>query len=736
MPVLSLTEAIYRPPFALVIVFLVAVAALVGLCAAYRRERALWPALLRGAGIVGVVWVLLGYSLTQPGTTSPAESPRLAILIDTSESMAQADAPRSPAGPPRTRLEAVRQAYLGENQLAEFRRVAEVELIAFDDRLRPADPDRLAADGQATALDRAIAQTRADATLVLSDGHDTSTAKTAAADFVDAGRLFAFPVGTPRSAPDLSLQAWAESDRVFEDQSTTITASIDHRGMDERTATVELKRDGETIDTQPLSLDRTSQTVAFRVTPPLDPGRTTQANLYSLSVRLDDGEEAYPDNNRQDVVIQTSRGRLRVLVLEGEPYWDTRSLARLVAGHPRFDLTAVYAFGSERSTRVLGETIDRSVEPLKQLDRFDIVVLGRAIERVCTPAFVERLPAFTRGGGSVVYARGRPTDPTTPVGQRMLSALEPISPVRWGEPVLGEMRVRLTEGTQTSGPLGDLRDGEVLSRLPGMLAATRIDGRKSASLVMLEQRPDTGPPMAALTSLRVGEGVSLAVLTEGLWRWELLPGVDEADPRIESAFGLFWVRALQWLASGGAFLPGQDIAIQADRLAVEPNQPVTLRISTRYIETQDLGLTLSVVAPNGGSQTLTPRLSATPGTYTAGFTPGETGVYSFALNAPGRADLIDPAAPLTTRVVAVDRSPERRDTSAKPQRLRQLVEPSGGVCLTSDDPGPLIDYLQSLQALRGRDAAVDYAFNTWLIFAMIAGCFGLEWVVRRRSGLR
>ena len=32
--------------------------------------------------------------------------------------------------------------------------------------------------------------------------------------------------------------------------------------------------------------------------------------------------------------------------------------------------------------------------------------------------------------------------------------------------------------------------------------------------------------MAAMASMRVGAGVSRAVLTEGLWRGELLPGVD------------------------------------------------------------------------------------------------------------------------------------------------------------------------------------------------------------------
>ena len=99
-------------------------------------------------------------------------------------------------------------------------------------------------------------------------------------------------------------------------------------------------------------------------------------------------------------------------------------------------------------------------------------------------------------------------------------------------------------------------------------------------------------------------------------------------------------------------------------------------------------------------------------------------------------DSFDPSQPLTTRLAAIDRSPERSDTSARPDALKQLVEPTGGVCMSIGEIEPLIDYLQSLQALRGSEDTVDYAFNTWPVFALIAGCLGLEWILRRRMGLR
>ena len=239
-----------------------------------------------------------------------------------------------------------------------------------------------------------------------------------------------------------------------------------------------------------------------------------------------------------------------------------------------------------------------------------------------------------------------------------------------------------------------------------------------------------------MASLRVGSGISLAVLTEGLWRWELLPGINTDDEQAQSAYGVLWVRALQWLAFGGEFLPGQDISLQAERVTADLNQPINLRVSTRYVETTGLDLQLTATHSDGTSQRMTPTMSDATGTYTAVFTPKQTGVYTIQLAAPNRPDLIEQDQPLTTRLAVIDRSRERRDTSAKPELLKQLVEPTGGQCLDLGEIDPVIDYLQSLQALRGSEDTVDYAFNTWPVFALIAGCLGLEWILRRRMGLR
>lgn len=730
-----LCVGLYRPPLALGFVTIALLIVLAIGVAAARRERLWWPLGLRAIAIASLGWVLLGYSLTQPGRPADITKPTLTILIDRSASMAEQDVFVTRGTAAVSRLKAVSDAYLSDEVLRKLRSVSAVELLPFDDQLWPDSPYGLEPMGESTALYEAISSIDSDAALLLSDGHDTThrgEQKPAAAN----GRLFAVPVGTPRASADLALQAWPESDRLFEDQATTITALIRQSGFTGRQAKVDLLHEGEPIQSRTITLGQKSKPIRFSVTPPLAVGQAVQSNHYTATVRLAQHDESYLDNNTEDIFIQTTQGQIRVLLLEGEPYWDTRSLSRLITGHPRFDLTARFAFGTARRVEQIGETIGRGADPIQQLDTFDVVILGREVQRLVDPGFAERLSEYVKRGGAVVFARGQPIGSGADAA-KLQAAMTPISPVSWGRPVVEEMRVRLvpiSDGQR--GPLAGLGEGELLTRLPGMLAATRIDGRKAASLIMLEQASEDSPPMAALTSLRVGSGISMAVLTEGLWRWELLPGVDAEDRHARNIYAALWVRALQWLASGGSFLPGQDISLQADHLTAEPDQPINLQIRTRYIETDRLDLQLTATHRNGTTTPITPSLSDPSGTYTASFTPNETGVYTVSLTAPGRDDLIDPGRPLTTRLAVIDRSAERRDTSAKPDVLMQLVEPTGGQCLPLGEVQPVLDYLQSLQALRGSQDTVDYAFDRWPVFALIAGCFGLEWILRRRMGLR
>lgn len=727
-----LATLFFRPPLGwLVTVLVLALIVGVVLWQAVLQRRGRWALLMRLVAVVLLGWTLLGPSTFETAGLPDPALPKLVLLVDTSASMAQEDVALPGEAGAVSRLDALRATWLSQATLDRLRAEAEVELVAFDQQIWPTLTPSLEAVGKATHLHDAAARFREQTLVVLSDGHDTSNAAQVPPAARSDGVAFGVPVGATQGTPDVSLQAWARSDRLYDGQSTQIEAQVYQRGLAGQSASVELLHHGVVVATRPLVLDTPLQQVAFDVQPELSPRTPTQVHLYTCRVVTSAYDEAYTANNHEAVFIQVTREKTRVLLVEGEPSWDTRALGRLMGAHPGFDLTAVYALGDRRRVTVRGETVTdaRLLEP-GTLARFDVVVLGQGIDRLVDLAWAAALAGYVEAGGAVVFAKGRPIQPTDARRRAMLDTLESISPAQFGERTSADLRLAVSEAARGN-PLTELGGDEVISRLPGMVAATRVAGRQAASVVLLEDAGG-GPDSAAVSTLRVGQGVTMAVLSEGLWRWELLP---TSLAQYDSVYAVFWTRAMQWLASGGAFLPGQDVGLSLDRLTVQPGGTVDAEVTMRYAALQDVRPTLRLIGPDGSAMELATSSDHAGGLGRVRLAPEQLGVYRVELTVPGRPDLVDPAHPITAHFSVVDRSPELRDTAARPEVLQALAESRGGRCLGLDEVEPLIEHLRELRATRSAEEVAVYRFAGWPIFVMVLGGLGIEWLVRRRGGL-
>ncbi|MEM9415748.1 MAG: hypothetical protein AAGA29_09775 [Planctomycetota bacterium] len=692
-----------------------------------------WAIVPRLVSVALLGWVLLGPSTYEAtGETDPA-LPGLVVLIDTSASMAQRDVllPGQPSG--GSRLDALRATWLSPNTLKRLDDEADVRLIAFDQQVWPTSSLRLEASGRATHLYDAAARYRDSTLVILSDGHDTRNAASTLMPPEPGAysTAFAVPVGATSGAPDIALQAWAHSDRLFDGQSTPIEVQVYQRGFADQPATVELLHNGEVIESRGLVLDVPLQHVMFEVQPELPPRTPTQVHGYTCRVTLNNPDESYTTNNDENVYIQVTREKTRVLLVEGAPSWDTRSLSRLLGTHPGFDLSAVYALGERRRVTLRGEDAE-GVDLLtaEELAGFDVVVLGRRVERLVDEMWASQLVRFVEQGGAVVFAKGRPIEPSTPAAQSMLDTLESISPARFGERVAHELQFTVSEAAKGN-PLTTFGDDDVISRMPGMVAATRVRGQQAASVVLLEAAQGSAD-IAAVSTLRVGQGAALAVFSEGLWRWELLPN---PLAQYESVYAVFWTRAMQWLASGGEFLPGQDVSLSLDRLTVEPGEPVEVEVRMRYAELGTLRPELRINKPDGSTAVVAASPNGAPGQHQARLTPEEPGIYRVALTVPDRPDLVAPEHPVVAYFSVVDRSPELRDTAARPEVLQALAESRGGRCLALDEVEPVIEHLRDIRAARASEDVAVYRFATWPVFGLIFAGLGIEWLIRRRGGL-
>jgi len=721
----------------------------------------------RLALLAGLLVILLGPTWFDDSPAAMTRRPPLAVLIDTSRSMSISDAAET------SRLDRVRRDWLTASHLNRLDAASDVQLIAFDRDTRSLalyETAELNAAGDATHLLEAISRTvdrtadsQRGAILVISDGRDTSQLDSDTAAFARLGEhaaaqdvaIFAVPVGSTAQPPDRSLVAFPRSETVFAGESVEIVARISRTSTAPDTAAVTLSLDGRPLDRAVVRFAEGERfrEVLFSHTPASPEDDATPRTLaYRVEVAPAENEADRTDNERTVLVRQLGR-RMRVVLFEGEPYWDTRFLIAALRTHPRVELTTVQAYAprriavthhppaatSEDATPAARRTPRTDADSLptdaEALSRFDAVVLGRGVERFFPPEQASHLADYvTEHGGGLLLTRGRPFNT-----EAANAAIAPVVPLDWGRRLRERMVLLLSEAERSGAPeaVGPASDQIQLQRLPTLLAATRVERVRSGAVVLLRQRradvesaDAASDRQAAVVHQRLGRGRTLAVLSEGLWRWAFRPGGDTAS---KQAFAGLVDELIRWTALGGEFALDTRLDLAAYPANGEIGDPVEIELRTRFMsEDERTDLKVEVLDPTGQTRSLAPQSDPSrPTRLIARYTPTVPGVH--------RARVESGEHRTEAGFVAHAPPGEMDRTAAQPEHLARLAEASGGAVLRDGGIDPLLEHLNGLDAGRRAHRSGGEPRPAWAtgwLFALLLGGVGVEWFVRRRSGLR
>lgn len=742
---------------------------------------------LRSTAAAALLWMLMGPAVWSPVADEIAKT-KVILLGDVSASMKQTDVPGHDG---LSRWQALGQTWLDADYQSRLQHWAKVYPYHFDKGLRPAadhnveagDSDERMGTDLFGAVDRAIGGVEAaspsidftttsdkmsthpsDAqgglVLLLSDGHDTR--RTGDPALLARLRRTGWPVygvavGSDQRASDIALLAWADSDFVLQGQRTTLHAAITQHGFDGMSAKVDLLHEGQRIDSRTITFDRRGANssgdqvlVDFEIEPQSTGQRPLSVQGYQIAVQPLEGEK-YLDNNRRWVFLQVSREQIRIALFEGQPYWDTRFLAQTLGEDSGVELSAIYGLGASREM-ITHHAAAQSLPPLKlplsdeQLARYDIIILGRGCEQFFPGQSAQLLLDFVRKrGGALILARGRAFDITTPAGAQAQSILNPIEPVQWGQGVIDTLSLEMAPAGRRSPLLEfNLPEGTdtILTRLPDMLAATRIVQEKAASIVLLTQNPKRpnansgnntdsiagAAGMAALVHQNAGAGQVLAVLSDGMWQWAFLPG---SLRRYDSVYQQFWSRTIRWLATGGQFLPGQSVSLSLSRLSAEPGEEITVTAVARHMQGQSFEPVVNVIAPDGSKQAVAMGVAIEQSHRWAGrFKPTQAGVHVVELLTPD----MEPERS-TARLAVYDQSVEVLDPSARPLTIKTLAAATQGRMYGMEDREAFLIDLQQISLARKADRRLDDIFDQPIVLIIFVSALFCEWMLRRRRGL-
>lgn len=691
----------------------------------WREGRGLWPLVIRSVIIVALLVLALNPQAFMP--REKKSKPRLMVLVDASASMATRDVEQN------SRFGAALAVLTNAATLASLERDFAIEVRRFGKQAQRVDPVTLRADDareevsdlgaalMAAAGEQGEVKEQAGVVLI-SDGRATTPGALDAAQVALArsAPFWTWRLGGPVLRRDLRVETSGADTLAFSGAETELAATLHTEGYPNRSFRVELLNDGKVVETRDVLPETNGVARAvFRVRAPA----AGEARFVVRAPALAD--EADGSNNERPLFLRSVGEKVRVLVAEGQPHWDTKFLVQTLKRDARVELTAVYRLNATRHVALVSSNanetrVDRDLFPrdAAAMDNFDVIVLGREAEAFFDANTEALLTDFvSRRGGSLILARGKPYGGRFP-------ALAKLEPLVWGSGATMQARFQPTDAGRES-PVFDLGAAgaldPLLARLPAFDQAALTLGEKPLAVPLATAGAD-GPVLVAYQ--RYGQGRVLSLNASGLWRWAF-GGAEQAES--EAAYHRFWVAMLQWLLAGNQFLPGADVSLTSARRQYTSEQPLQFFIGTRNLDRVAYQPKLIIESPSGRVE-VEPRPRGEG--YLAEVGPFPPGTCHVTL----KNNLGKPAE-VKLDVDVVNASVEQRELSADPAMMKQLAAVSGGAEISGADLPRMAEVLRKWEAARELSHRQQPLWDRWWWMTALCGLLGAEWWLRRREGL-
>jgi uncharacterized membrane protein len=673
----------------------------------------------------------------------PASATRsVMLLMDRSESMslAERDVTRY-----QQALEFLRERLLPALRAGSL----PVQAMLFDQSAEPADGAKLGSatpNGKRTNLGGAVAQALAStaqpplAVIALTDGivnesTDNTHALTALVDahvpFIGVG------FGSDQGVRTLSLRELEAPSIVSTKTGFNISAQLEMVNPEDMPAfELLLFRDGQMRQKRSVIPGKGSRTwlESFPVTEekqgvhnytvqllaPNVAGLKCVNMLANTSVRVSDEKE------------------LRVLYIQGSLTWDYKFISLALRKDQTIKLTGLTRTSKQsvfrQNVESAGELMNGFPTSLEELAPFRVVVLSNLRPTDLTPAQQEVLARFCGELGGGVLMIGGPATFDSSWQSSRLEQLLPVvfSPNRGVQGLDRPFRLELTEDALQH-PVFQIVDNrpmrEVWAQLPTFTQYGRVDAAKPGAQVWAVHQTDDGPQgrRILMASQRYGAGLSAVVCIQNFWRWRL---AKDAEPQ---QFDRFWRQLFRFLSEVGRqdvsiHLADQELHPQMDVQVVLEKQPnpknVTDTSHKFFVKVEDSQKKLL----HEGTVELE---SGRPVDFR--FHADNADIYTVTVTDTMKV-------PIATRPIEIrDLNVEFQETARNMETLQQWASVSDGLAMKVEDCRDAADLVTRIKAKieqvrHGKQVRLPIGVNGWLL-ALVLGCLGGEWLLRKRWGL-
>jgi len=571
------------------------------------------------------------------------------------------------------------------------------------------------------------AQESLAAVVMFSDGGHTTGPPPEDAARALSGRgipVFTAGIGNSDAPRDVCVARLDGTLSVFLEETIRLTALIRTNGYKGKKLKLALARGSEVLQRREIPIPESGWLRETFELPASVPG----ANVFTVTAEAQAGE-ATLTNNAAEAVVDVAADKLRALVVDEWPRWESRYLCSMLRRERKMDLTERWLQSGPPGRSAIPEDE-------KALNAFDVIAIGDVGPERLDDEAQRRLASFVadRGGCLILIAGPKAMPLSYSAGS--IADLLPIRP----QPLSGaaapmlaagasrQSRVKLDAAGERSDITAVLRDPvlneQVWPLLPELQWVARPAFAKPGAQSLLITADARGDCVVAHHHFGIGR--VLYIGTDETWRWRL----NIAD-RIHA---VFWSQALRW-GTGTRLTGGDRLKVGAGQRQIRPGESV--EILARPLDANGRVVTAATVTAELDSPTRKQRVQLQSVPSSGGLFRGTlagvpAGIHDVRIrvDAPG-FEKVSESVQVLARESAGQEGVELARQNA---RLAALASAGGGRSMDWMEAPAL---LRDLSGQR-RERTLEATYALWASYPMlllIAGLLVAEWILRKRAGL-
>ena len=649
------------------------------------------------------------------------ERPAVAVLVDNSLSMTLTD----DAGDRREGLRSLLSARSFRDLGAQF----DIHLYSFSNSLNEAGVDSLHFNGTSTNIAGALRSLGRNspptmkAVLLVTDGNYNAGENPLYESERFGVPVYTVGIGDSLEQKDVLVQKILTNSVAYMNSDVPLDATIKVTGFEDRKLAVVLTEEGKEIDRQFVQVPAaqsgaTGQYPAHFSFKPSSVG----VKKYTVNVSALEGELT-KKNNSKSALVRVLNNKMRVAVIAGAPSADVSAILQTLKMDPNVDAALLMQKSDGTlSGQQVGQITSAS---------FDCLIIVGFPTSVTAPGTLKALSTSLETQPTpLMFIASRTID------LQKLRVLGAFLPFTVSSDHIDEQSVFPNVAQRQQFHIL-LRAGEdqtfEWTKLPPVFSSLATFKAKPEALVFATTRIQGVPIDNPLLVMRnAPRAKSFAVLVYGIWRWKLMGG---ANAETERFFDSWMSNVVRWLVTR------ED----NNQLRVEPSKEIFSQgeavdflgqaYDATYLPIDNANIAVEVSPLTGGQRYQTVLHPAEHGRYEGEVESLPEGDYSYsAVGTAGGADI----GKTTGRFSVGEQSIEYADTRMNKPLLQQIAAVSGGNYVDAADVDRLFRDLALQPSMKPEEKLKTSEFELWnlpTLLSVIVTLFGVEWYVRKRSGM-